>query len=77
MFYLTKPSAFGGISKGALMASYLDLVLQPAASEVAGTVLGFLRNVAHELIAGFGSSTGDWFNGSSTGNSGTGSSTGD
>ncbi|MEV2223147.1 hypothetical protein ACIBG0_07595 [Nocardia sp. NPDC050630] len=59
------------------MASYLDLVLQPAASEVAGTVLGFLRNVAHDLIVGFGSSTGDWFNGSSTGNSGTGSSTGD
>ncbi|MEV0295843.1 hypothetical protein [Nocardia sp. NPDC050710] len=64
------------------MASYLDLVLQPAASEVAGSVLGFLRNIAHDLVAGTGnwftgSSTGDFFTGSTTGNQGTGSSTGD
>lgn len=61
------------------MASYLDLVLQPAASEVAGSVLGFLRTVAHDLIGDWftGSSTGDFFLGSSTGNHGTGSSTGD
>ncbi|MEU8897915.1 hypothetical protein [Nocardia sp. NPDC048505] len=61
------------------MASYLDLVLQPAASEVAGSVLGYLRDIAHDLIGGsfLGSSTGDFFGGSSTGNHGTGSSTGD
>ncbi|MEU2257502.1 hypothetical protein [Nocardia xishanensis] len=64
------------------MASYLDLVLQPAASEVAGAVLGLIREVAHDLVAGTGdwftgSSTGDWFTGSTTGNGGTGSSTGD
>ncbi|WP_227998348.1 hypothetical protein [Nocardia australiensis] len=61
------------------MASYLDLVLQPAASEVAGSVLGFIRDVAHDLIANsfYGSSTGDFGLGSSTGNGGLGSSTGD
>ncbi|MET8652920.1 MULTISPECIES: hypothetical protein [Nocardia] len=62
------------------MASYLDLVLQPAASEVAGSVLGFLRHIAHDLIAGgwfTGSSTGDWFTGSTSGSGGAGSSTGD
>ncbi|WP_054816502.1 hypothetical protein [Nocardia arizonensis] len=64
------------------MASYLDLVLQPAASEVAGTVLGFLRTAAHDVLTDIGgwftgSSTGDFFTGSTTGNQGTGSSTGD
>ncbi|MET7767938.1 hypothetical protein [Nocardia sp. NPDC005366] len=62
------------------MASYLDLVLQPAASEVAGSVLGFLRHIANDLIAGgnwfTGSSTGDWFTGSTSGSGGAGSSTG-
>ncbi|AXK86627.1 hypothetical protein IU443_07920 [Nocardia farcinica] len=55
------------------MAAYLDLLLHPAASEVAGTVLGLVREVAHDLIAG----TGDWFTGSSTGDAGLGSSTPD
>ncbi|MBF6251754.1 hypothetical protein [Nocardia farcinica] len=55
------------------MAAYLDLFLHPAASEVAGTVLGLVREVAHDLIAG----TGDWFTGSSTGDAGLGSSTPD
>ncbi|MGN2641806.1 hypothetical protein ACWEKT_16970 [Nocardia takedensis] len=60
------------------MASYLDLLLQPAASEVAGTVLGFVRNAVQDVGDFFtGSSTGDFFTGSSTGNHGTGSSTGD
>ncbi|MBH0780573.1 hypothetical protein [Nocardia bovistercoris] len=64
------------------MASYLDLVLQPAASEVAGTVLGFVRTTVQGVIESTGdwftgSSTGDFFLGSSTGNHGTGSSTGD
>ncbi|MGV9582451.1 hypothetical protein [Nocardia farcinica] len=55
------------------MAAYLDLLLHPAASEVAGTVLGLVREVAHDLIAG----TGDWFTGSSSGDAGLGSSTPD
>ncbi|MEV0357010.1 hypothetical protein AB0H71_13185 [Nocardia sp. NPDC050697] len=59
------------------MASYLDLLLQPAASEVAGSVLGLIRAGAHDLIVGLGSSTGDWFTGSSTGSGGFGSSTPD
>ncbi|MFQ6397816.1 hypothetical protein ACLMAJ_30805 [Nocardia sp. KC 131] len=61
------------------MAAYLDLLLHPAASEVAGSALGLLRDIAHLLIGdsflgsstgsgGLGSSTGNWFNGSSTGN---------
>ncbi|NEW38860.1 hypothetical protein GV794_20870 [Nocardia cyriacigeorgica] len=59
------------------MASYLDLIANPAASEVAGFMLGQLRDVANDLIAGFGSSTPDWGLGSSTGDHSTGSSTGD
>ncbi|MBF6355984.1 hypothetical protein IU449_15765 [Nocardia higoensis] len=55
------------------MSAYLDLLLHPAASEVAGTVLGAIRDVAHDLIAG----TGDFFTGSSTGDAGLGSSTPD
>ncbi|MFC9892659.1 hypothetical protein ACFVMC_03090 [Nocardia sp. NPDC127579] len=61
------------------MASYLDLILQPAASEVAGSVLGYLRDIASDLIGDtfLGSSTGDFFGGSSTGDQSSGSSTGD
>jgi hypothetical protein len=33
------------------VASYLDLLLHPAASEVAGSALGRLRDIAHLLIA--------------------------
>ncbi|WP_406236003.1 hypothetical protein [Nocardia sp. NBC_01009] len=60
------------------MASYLDLLLHPAASEVAGSVLGLLRNIAHLLIGDsfLGFSTPDLGLGSSTGNGGLGSSTG-
>ncbi|WP_028476167.1 hypothetical protein [Nocardia sp. CNY236] len=60
------------------MASYLDLIANPAASEVAGHALGFFRHVANEMIEswGLGSSTPDWGLGSSTGNPGLGSSTG-
>ncbi|MFR9750825.1 hypothetical protein ACL02S_07295 [Nocardia sp. 004] len=61
------------------MASYLDLIADPATSEIAGYALDFLRHAAHELIGsqGFGSSTPDWFLGSSTGDAGVGSSTPD
>lgn len=58
------------------MASYLDLVVNPATSEVAGSALGLLRHVMQDFISGFGSSTPDWGLGSSTGNPGLGSSTG-
>ncbi|MFD6398079.1 hypothetical protein [Nocardia sp. NPDC060249] len=49
----------------------LDLILQPAASEVAGSALRFIHD---HLVAG---PIVDWFTGSATPNNNMGSSTGD
>lgn len=58
------------------MASYLDLLLHPAA----GTILGYISDTLHNIFSndwGWGSSTPNWGTGSSTGNWGLGSSTPD